>query len=120
MYASNIFGVAEQVKLAMQHGEFLEGEDFDLDIVYGKSKAGVRTEAKFNKAEKWAEKISHTKLGQFVNETTIAAALSISSSLIQRGATSTVSGIAKIVPFLGTALVSSGIAGLRERKKFEE
>ncbi|PIP68863.1 hypothetical protein CO033_00585 [Candidatus Nomurabacteria bacterium CG_4_9_14_0_2_um_filter_32_10] len=120
MYASNLFGVAEQVKLAMAHGEFLKDEDFDLEIIYGKSKAGVRTEAKFNKAEKWAEKLSHTKIGQFVNETTVATALSIVSSLSQRGLTSLAGGVAKIVPFLGTALVSSGVAGIRETKKFQE
>lgn len=120
MHASNLLAVAEQVKEAMRIGEFLENEDFDIDLIYGKSKAGVRTEAKFTKAEALAEKLSHTKLGALVNETTIAAALSIASSVGLKITQSGSNFAAKILPFIGTALVSSGFAKLREAKKIEE
>lgn len=120
MHASNLEAIAEQVKEAMRVGEFLEGEDFDIDLVYGKSKANVRTEAKFTKVEAWAEKLSHTKIGQFVNETTIAAALSIVSSIGLKVTRSGTNFAAKILPFIGTAAVGSFFAKIREGKKVEE
>lgn len=121
MHASNMYAVAEQVREAMQAGTFLEGEDFEIDLIYGKSKGDVRTEAKFSKAESLAERLSHTKIGQFANETTIATALSIASSAgvkLSRGLTN--STVTKILPFIGTALISSGVAKVREGKKVEE
>ena len=120
MHASNLEAIAEQVKEAMRVGEFLEDEDFDIDLVYGKSKAGVRTEAKFSRAEALAERLSHTKIGALVNETTIAAALSVASSIGLKATQSGASFAAKILPFIGTAAVSSGFAKLREGKKVEE
>lgn len=110
MYASNLFQVAEQVKLAFQNGEFLENEDFEFDVIYGKSKAGVRTEEHFNKTERIMNKLLTSKVGQFTNETTLAIALSCISTLAVR---SVVSLPGKIVPILGTALISSWFAKKR-------
>jgi len=111
MYASNLFEVAEQVKLAIKNQEFLENEDFEFEMIYGISKASVRTEDHFNRTERVMDKLLHSKLGQFTNETTIAMALSCASSLLIRSA----AGLpGKIVPVLGTALISSGFAKKRE------
>ena len=115
MYASNLFEVAEQVKLAIKNGEFLENEDFEFEMIYGISKASVRTEDHFNRTERVMDKLLHSKLGQFTNETTIAMALSCASSLLIR----TAAGLpGKIVPVLGTALISSGFA--KKRAEMEE
>ncbi len=120
MHASNIEAVAEEVRKAMAAGTFLENEDFDIDLIYGKSKGDVRTEAKFTKTEALAEKLSHTKLGQFVNETTMVSALSgITSAGIKLSQSGANMG-AKILPFVGSALVGSGFAKIREGKKIEE
>lgn len=111
MYASNLFQVAEQVKLAIENKEFLENEDFEFDVIYGRSKAGVRTEEHFNQTERIMNKLLTSKVGQFANETTIAIALSCVSALVVR---SIASMPGKIVPILGTALISSGFAKKRE------
>lgn len=120
MHASNLSAIAEQIKEAMKAGTFLEEEDFDIDLIYGKSKGDVRTEAKLTKVESLAEKLSHTKIGQFVNETTIAMALSATTTAGVKIAQGSLSATAKILPFVGTALVSSGFAKIREAKKVEE
>jgi len=111
MYASNLFQVAEQVKLAIENKEFLENEDFEFDVIYGKSKAGVRTEEHFNKTERIMNKLLTSKVGQFANETTIAIALSCVAAFAVK---SIASMPGKIVPILGTALISSGFAKKRE------
>lgn len=120
MHASNLFEIADQVKKAMDYGEFLENEDFDIDLIYGKSKGGVRTESKFTKAEQLAEKLSHTKLGSLVNETTLSAALSIASSVATKSVQMGSSGVVKFVPIIGSAVVGAGFAKLREAKKIQE
>ncbi len=111
MHVSNLFEVAEQVKLAIKNQEFLENEDFEFDVVYGKSRAGVRSEEHFNKTERIMNKMLSSKVGQFANETTIAIALSCVASLAVKSI-ATLPG--KIVPILGTALISSGFAKKRE------
>lgn len=120
MHASNLFAIAQQVKMAMDNKEFQEGEDFDIDIIYGNSKAGVRTEAKFTGAERLAERISKMPVLSCVNEATAAAAFSIASTvgikLTQTGART----IGKFLPFVGSALVGSSVAYVKEGKKLEE
>jgi len=117
MYASNLFGIAEQLKLAKKNGEFLEGEDFEIDVIYGRSKASVRTEANYTKTEKIVKKILHTEVGQFVNESSLSIALSCASSLIARSAASLPG---KILPIIGSAAISSWFANVRAKTEEEE
>lgn len=120
MHASNFFYIAEQVRQARVAGEFLEAEDFDIDLIYGKSKGDVRTEAHFTGAERLAEKLSHTRLGSLANETTVAIALSLASSALTKGTQMGASFGAKVLPLVGSAAVSSAFAYIREGKKVEE
>jgi hypothetical protein len=117
MYASNLLEVAEQVKLAIKNGEFLENEDFEIDVIYGKSMASVRTEAHYTKTERIVKKMLHTEVGQFVNETSLAIALSCVGSLVARSAASLPG---KVVPILGTAAISSWFANIRAKTEVEE
>ncbi len=116
MYASNLFEIAEQVKLAIENKEFLDNEDLDVDLIYGKSKANVRTEANYSKTESIINKMLHTKVGQFANETSISIALSFVASMVARSA---VSLPGKIVPIIGTAAISSWFAKQREQTEQE-
>lgn len=115
MYASNLLEVAEQIKLAIKNEEFLENEDFEVEVIYGKSKAGVRTQENFNRTERIMDKLLSSKVGQFTNETTIAIVGSCISTLLVRSV-ATLPG--KIVPILGTALISSWIG--KKRAETEE
>ena len=120
MHVSNLLQVAEEVKIAMKAGTFMEDEDFDIDLTYGKSKAGVRTEANFTRTERLAEKLSHTRLGSLVNETTMAGAFAIISTVGLKSAQRGANTVAKFVPLIGSALISAGFAKVREGKKVEE
>ena len=117
MYASNLFEIAEQVKLAIKNKEFLENEDFELDVIYGKSKAGVRTdaEAHYTKTERIINKMMHSKVGQFTNETSFTIAASCIAALLVKSATNLPG---KIVPIVGTAAISSYFA--KRRAETEE
>ncbi len=117
MYASNLLDVAEQIKLAIKNGEFLENEDFEIDVIYGRSKASVRTEAHYTNTERIVKKMLHTEVGQFVNETSLSIALSCVASLAARSAASLPG---KVLPIIGTAAISSWFANVRAKTEEEE
>jgi hypothetical protein len=120
MYFSNLEKIGDQMKLMIHNKEFLENEDFELDLIYGKSKAGARTEANFTKIEKLADKLSKTKLGAWVNETNTSIIMSIAFGLGRQAITSGAGLALRLIPFVGTGLTAAGIAKIRESKKFEE
>ncbi|MCX6755618.1 MAG: hypothetical protein NT068_03750 [Candidatus Nomurabacteria bacterium] len=118
MHSSNLLQIAKQIKLSMENGEILKDEDFEIDVIYGKSKAGVRTEAKYTNAEKWAEKMAGTKIGQFVNETTISVAIAAATSLSKKLSTMLAnSKIAQVVTFGGTATLAAFVAKSRKERE---
>ncbi len=118
MHSSNLLQIANQVKLAIEHGEIMKDEDFEIDVIYGKSKAGVRTEAKYTNAEKWAEKMAGTKIGQFVNETTISVAIAAATSLSRKASTMLANNkIAQVVTFGGTAFLAAFVAKSRKERE---
>jgi hypothetical protein len=121
MYADNLMEIAEEVKASVSHGAGLESLDLDFEIVVGRAKSAIKTEAKFNKVDWIIDKIENTRVGRLVNETTVASAVAIAYSLTaglsQRFARSK---IAAWGTFGATALISGGIAGMREKKRLEE
>jgi uncharacterized protein (DUF362 family) len=122
MYADNMLEVAKEVKQAIEHGKKLEELDFDFDLVIGRAKDGVRTEAQYNAIDRLVSKITKTKAGSMMlNETTTALALAsvycIGSIFSKKIANSKAMAWST---FGGTALVSGGIAGLKESKRLED
>lgn len=116
LYASNLIELGEQLKIARKNKEFLDNEDFDLELIYGESKASVRTEAHFTQTERIIDKMLHTKVGQFTNETSLTIGLSCAYHLIGR---SVVSLPGKIVPILGTATIGAWFGGQRGKIEAE-
>jgi len=121
LYSSNILEIAKQVKQSLEHGEALDNLDLDFDVIVGKAKSGVRTEAQFNTLDKIIDKIQQSKVGSFVNETTVSAAASIAyctgAALSRRFVGSK---LAAWGSFGATALLGSGIAAAREKKRLED
>jgi hypothetical protein len=121
LYADNLLEVVREVQRNIEHSQKMEELDLDFDVVVGKAKSGVRTEAQFNAVDKVIEKIQNTKVGKFANEATITSAVSIAYSLA--------TGVSKRLAnsrlfawgsFGATAALGAGIAGLREKKRTEE
>jgi hypothetical protein len=120
-HTDNLLTIAKQVKNNIEHGKKMEDLDLDFEIIIGKAKSGVRTEAQFNSIDKIVEKIQSTKLGSLANETTLASAVailySVAAGVSQRVARSKVAAWGT---FGATALVAAGVAGARESRKTEE
>ncbi len=121
LYADNLLEVVKEIQQNVEHGEKLEDIDLDFDVVVGKAKSGVRTEAQFNAVDNVVDKIQNTKIGRFANEATIAGAVSIAHSLTaglsRRMANSRLFAWGS---FGASAVLGAGIAGLREKKRLEE
>jgi hypothetical protein len=121
MYADNLLDLAKHVKQAIAHGERLEDLDLDLDVVLGKARGSVATEAKYNAVDKAIEFAKKTPLGVLVNESTLASAISIAAgittALSKRLASSK---LAALGTFGATALLSGSLIGYAENKRTKE
>ncbi len=120
-YADNLLEIAKQIKENIEHGQKLEDLDLEFEVVIGKAKAGVRTEANYNKVDKLVEKISSTKLGSLVNETTLATGIGVAYSIASALGTKIASNKALAWGTLGAStLLTGGIAGIRENKRLQD
>lgn len=120
LYADNLLEVAKNIRHAYAHQAGLRHLDIDLDIVLGKARTGVRTEANFSRVDRVTEKIQNSFAGRFANETTIAAAVATAYSagayLSQRVASSK---LAAWGTFGASSVLAGGIAGARESRRLE-
>ncbi len=120
-HTDNLLEIAREARLAVEHGAALEQIDSEIEIVVGKAKIGVRTEANFNTVDKIIAKVQSTKIGRLLNETTIASGVAI--------AYATTIGLSERLArskaftwgtFGAAALIGGAIAGLRENAKVKE
>ena len=111
----------KQAKIAVEHGASLDELDQSIEIVIGKAKTGVRTEAQFNTVDRIAKKMQSSWIGKYVNETTIASGVAIAYAtaigLSQRLASSKAFAWGT---FGASALVGGAVAGMRESVRIEE
>lgn len=121
-YVDNFLEIANQVKeikdniiASGEHQEKLAQFDFDLNVVLGKAKDGIKTEKNYNMAEKAIEMLRKTKLGSMVNETTLAVSIGAVSSVLTQGSQWLLRSKALAVGTIGlSAAVSSAFAGVKE------
>ncbi|PIU01420.1 hypothetical protein COT68_03305, partial [bacterium (Candidatus Torokbacteria) CG09_land_8_20_14_0_10_42_11] len=93
----------------------------DLEIIRGKARGGVKTEAELNRLERVIDKMKKTRGLSWINETTLAvgatAAYCLGRKISQRFAYSKAANIAS---FGGTAAISGAYAGVLENKRVKE
>ena len=123
VFADNLLEIAKQVKDSIAHGKGLDALDEDYEIVVGRARAGVETEAQYNAVDRITEKIQKSFIGKFVNEATLASAVAIAYGSIAKGAMNVAHRGAKLVGPLGTGLsagIGGAVAGVRENKRIKE
>jgi hypothetical protein len=120
MFASNLLEVVkwmqEQVRQATDQQAALERLGDDFQIVVGKAKAGVRTEAQFNAVDNVVDIIQKHTHGVF-NEATVSAAVAVVYSVGKK----VVSGsVKRAATFLGVGMGAMGVtSALKESRKIE-
>lgn len=117
LYSDNLFEIAQNARIAIEHGAKLEELELDNNIILGKAKSSLKTEAHFNKVDGLIDKMKKSKVGRFVNpavlNTSIGLAYSLSVLLTKKAAGLTSS----IVPLIGSVAVSSAFAGMNESQR---
>lgn len=128
VYASNLLRMAKwakeevsrQVAQNIEHNQAVMNLNLDFDVVVGKAKGAVRTEAQFNVVERAVDNIQAKTKGLFgfaFNETfvtsVVSAAYFVKRSLFTRGL-STAAGLGGVVAGVGA------MAAFREGKTLEK
>jgi len=120
-HTDNLFEIARQAKIAVEHGASIDAIDQEVEVIIGKAKIGVRTESKYSTVDRISAKIQSSKIGQFVNETTIATgvaiAYSVTAGLFERLARSKALAWGT---FGASALIGGAVAGARESVQVED
>ncbi len=119
--ADNMFEMAENARAAFEHHKSLADVDLDFEIVIAKARTGVRTKAELNTVDKIVDKLKGTKLGQFVDETTLSAAVAIAYTAGAVAVPAIARSRAVAWASMGVgAVVGGGFTALRENKRLKE
>lgn len=109
MYVDNFLEVAKQVKELKDNMSKVAGHqvgidqlDYEISLVLGKAKDGIKTEAHYNWAEKTIENLRKTKFGSLVNETTLAVGVAATYSAF--------TGVGKVIGSRSAAAVTFGLS----------
>ncbi|MEK7144624.1 MAG: glycosyltransferase family 9 protein [Patescibacteria group bacterium] len=121
MYANNLLEIARQARMAVEHGTALEALDLDFEIVLGKAKSSVGTEANYNMVDKAIEVLRKSPIGTLVNESTLAAGVAIASAVtLGLGRRVLTSKAAAWATFGASAVLAGAFTGIAENKRFKE
>lgn len=110
--ADNIREYAHELRSQIEQGASINELDLDFELTFGSAVTGARTEVKNSRLESLIQRIAQSPIGRFVNETTIAAAVSAASAIATSGAGMSIK-VAGLGLF-GGALFGGGMAAARE------
>lgn len=120
MYADNLLEIARNIKNNFQDNQGLNNLDLDFEITIGRAKAGVRSEANFNRVDRITKKLQETWLGRYLNEATIATGVALASCAAKRVVSAGTGRILSWISMGATGLVAGGVAAARESVMIEE
>lgn len=107
--------VAEQFRLAKEHGEKLASLDTQLDLTFAQARSGIREEGHIHAFDNIVGKLERSKYGRFVSPATVGFSLMLATRLLP-------GAVKYATAFTGVGLVLGAGAGAglaRERKKAE-
>jgi hypothetical protein len=117
-YADNLFEIAKNARIAIEHGAKMDELELDTNIIIGKAKSSLRTEAHFNNVDKIVDKLKQTKIGQFISPAALSTSVGIAYSLsVGLGAKILRSKAAAIGTFGAAVGISSALAGINESQR---
>ncbi|MBK5215286.1 MAG: hypothetical protein JJE53_00545 [Candidatus Pacebacteria bacterium] len=117
-YADNLFEIAQNARLAIEHGAKIEELDFDLEIVIGKAKSSLKTEAHFNMIDKAVDWTNKTPVGKFISPAVVSTAIgltySLSVGLSKKLMTSKAAALFSLGGSVALAALSAGVGASRK------
>jgi hypothetical protein len=118
LFADNLLTVAQNVKAMVRHdrgvADILQDARFDV----GRVRTDARTEARYSRVDRVVESIQRTRVGSWLNESTVGAAASIVAAATRL---TVQKGVAKAAAVTGVGAVGTAvIAGVRESKRVKD
>ncbi|MBC7565303.1 hypothetical protein H7100_03705 [Candidatus Saccharibacteria bacterium] len=113
----NMMEIARSVMGAVEHGESIDHVMAQMQVITGETRAGVRTEASYNRVDKVIDKITKTKIGSIIGPEAVMTAVTVAAIATKWGSHSVLGAALKTVaPGAGAGLW----AGLRENKRVKD
>lgn len=118
MYADNLLEIAENARLAVEHGASIKELDLETNIILGKAKSSLKTEAHFNMVDRGVDWMKKSKVGRFVSPAVLSTGVGIAYSLsVGLGKKALGSQVAAWGTFGAAIAVSSAFAGMNESQR---
>ncbi len=118
MYADNLLEIAENARLAVEHGASIKELDLETNIILGKAKSSLKTEAHFNMVDRGVDWMKKSKVGRFVSPAVLSTGVGIAYSLsVGLGKKALGSQAAAWGTFGAAVAVSSAFAGMNESQR---
>jgi len=120
-YADNLLEIAQTVKLAVHHGMKMEELDLDFDIIVGKAKSSIKTEAKYNVVDKIIDKLDNVGVTKYISPATLSTAVGISYTVAAAFSTRLLRSKALAYGTFGASAAVSGVLmGVNESKRLAD
>lgn len=114
-YADNLFEIAQNARLAMEHGATLKELDYDLDMIVGKAKSSIKTEAHFNMIDKAVDWTKKSAVGKFISPAVLSTGIGLAYSLtVGLSKKLMTSKAAMLFSLGGSVALSTAFAGANE------
>lgn len=118
MQTDNFLEIAQNARVAVEHGVKMEELDLDFNIIVGKAKSSLKTEAHFNKIDKLIDGMKKTKIGRYISPAVLSTAVGIGYCIaINSSKRLASSKAAAIITLGGSALVAGAFAGVNESQR---
>jgi len=118
MYADNLLEIAQNARIAIEHGASIKELDLETNIILGKAKSSLKTEAHFNMVDRGVDWMKKTKIGRFVSPAVLSTGVGIAYSLtVGLGKKGLGSQAAAWGTFGAAVAISSAFAGMNESQR---
>lgn len=109
-YADNLFEIAQNARIAYEHGVKLGELDYDLGLIIGKAKSSLKTEAHFNLIDKTINRMKKSKAGKFISPTVLSIGVGVIYSVITGVNAIASTKLGQVVGGIGSLGISVGIS----------
>ncbi|MEI6660047.1 MAG: hypothetical protein WCK91_01325, partial [bacterium] len=120
-YADNLFEIARNARLAIEHGATLDEIEFDTGLIIGKAKSALKTEAHFNTVDKLVDKMKKSKIGRFISPAVLSTGVGLAYSVSVGLGTRVLKSKATAYGTFGASVaISAALAGMNESQRLAE
>ena len=117
-YADNLLEIAKNARIAIEHGAKMDELNLDTNIILGKAKSSLSTEAHYNNVDKAVAWTKSSKIGKFLSPSLVGTGIGLAYSLtVGLGTKLLRTKAAQYGTFGAAVAISSALAGMNESQR---